>query len=129
MIEHRKRLVFTSGIDGAVNFVLGPLISEADVRRVLLAMLRSWPAAYSAHRKWVSEGALSAPLYDEPRIDVWIIPLSSVDAFDTNPERYVDTIPSIQALSLDCAQSFCEIIEFWNNHTRSGSHIVRAGES
>ena len=99
-MEHHKRLLFTSGIDGAVNFVLGPSISEADVRRVLLAMLRSWSAAYLAHRKWVSEGALSAPLYDEPRIDVWIISKSHIDAFDKNPERYVETIPSIQALSL-----------------------------
>jgi hypothetical protein len=91
-------------------------------------MLRLWPAAYSEHRKWVLEGALSALLYDEPRIDVWIISKSHVDAFDKNPERYVDIIPSIQALSLDRAQSYWQIIEFWNYHTRGGSRMCRQGE-
>lgn len=114
MSEHGTRLVFTSVIDGGISIVLGPSVNGSDIREALASMLRRWPAAFSIHRKWASEGAVRPIIHDQARVDVWIIPHSCVDMFDQNPEGYADSVPSIQGLALGNEESANIVLGFWN---------------
>jgi hypothetical protein len=113
-----NRLVLISAIGGSIEAVLGPIVEENLIGKVMTTMLERWPVAASQHQEWAAAALVRPAVYGPPRTHAWIVPVEHVDDFDRRPEMY-EHLSNLSDLKLDDQASPRLALDFWSSAGRA----------